>query len=144
MKSINSIRSMPRPTCHMHAFITMFLAHFQICHFRFCDAFHLISSVFHRLRRNIVEEFLPDMIRLNTEVNKIKILFKVCCSFFNQCLKYHLIRIQNLFYSPRNGKCLQVIFLDVSVTLGKSLHSSKRNISLASFPLVINFPAPTI
>ena len=135
MKSISSIL---RHTCHMHAFITMFLAHFQICHFRLCDAFHLILSVLHRLRRNIVQEFLPDMIRLNTKVNKI------CCSLFNQCLKYHLIRIQNLFYSPRNGKCLQVIFLDVSVTLGKSLHSSKRNILLASVPLVINFPAPTI
>ena len=120
--------------------ITMFLARFQICHFRLCDAFHLILSVFHRLRRNIVQEFQPDMIRLNTKVNKIEI----CCSLFNQCLKYHLIRIQNLFYSPRNGKCLQVIFLDASITLGKSLHSSKRNILLASVPLVINFPAPTI
>ena len=45
---------------------------------------------------------------------------------------------------PKNGRCLHVVFPDVSAALFKSLHSLKPNTSLDGWPSSINLPAPTI
>ncbi len=54
------------------------------------------------------------------------------------------VETELLFQDSRvKGRCLQLVFPDVSVALLKSLHSSKPNIMLNNLPLSMNLAAPT-